>query len=393
MHGTPTQADVAPPLHHPAILAQQPVTTWRTANIDVDFIGTRTRRSRVGMTLDGEAGQDAQVTPAYPSFDEEYFEWVDVLESVEAATDTFVMIELGAGYGRWSMRAALAARRKPGCRFHCVAVEAEPDHFRWMVDHFTDNGVDPSEHDLIWAAVGARPGFVPFWIGDAGSWYGQSVPKRAPVPLPDVRTRRRLKARSVLGRPPAGSPGQREVVWVPCVSLSELLAPYPRVDLIDIDVQGAEVSVLFSAIELLNERVRRIHVGTHSAEIERDLRGLFSDNGWKNLNDYPCLSRAATPYGEIEFGDGVQTWLNPVWPPLPRARTRADNSAEASRLIALLRTRVTELEALNRQLKADKRQVREQRGPSQKGSKPKTATGWPQRLVPRWFTRLSRRRG
>ena len=264
--------------HHAAVLAQQPVTMWSPPDVFVDFIGSKTRRSyEVGMAVERDHARVAQVvTPSYPLFNDEYFEWIDVLETVEAAIDTYVMVELGAGYGRWSVRAALAAARKPSCTFHCVAVEAEPLHFRWMVDHFRDNGVNPDDHDVIWAAVGTEPGFVPFRIGNADSWYGQAIAARPVDPLPAARTRRRLKARSILGRPPIMPATAESRMWVPCVTLSELLAPYSEVDLIHLDVQGSEFDVLAPAIALLNERVRRIHVGTHSTQIEEALRKLFS---------------------------------------------------------------------------------------------------------------------
>ncbi len=48
-----------------------------------------------------------------------------------------------------------------------------------------------------------------------------------------------------------------------------------------------------------------------STTIELGLRELFRGHGWQPVNDYACLSRNPTPYGEIEFGDGVQTWINP----------------------------------------------------------------------------------
>ena len=139
--------------------------------------------------------------------------------------------------------------------------------------------------------------------------------------------RRRLKARSVLGRPPRLPPKEKSLLWVPCVTLAELLAPYPKVDLIDLDVQGSEFDVLAPAIELLNERVQRIHIGTHAAQIEEALRELFGAAGWKKLNDYPCQSRVPTPYGDITFGDGVQTWLNPFRPSSQPSRASAQLAA------------------------------------------------------------------
>src|SRR5262245_9508996 len=47
-----------------------------------------------------------------PQLDEELFEWFDVLESVLSADQSFTMIELGCGFARWLVIAALALRQR-----------------------------------------------------------------------------------------------------------------------------------------------------------------------------------------------------------------------------------------------------------------------------------------
>jgi FkbM family methyltransferase len=396
MPDTLTQAEGVHIQHHPAIRAVELITRWQPASIVVDFIGSSTRRSFcAGMPDHDLAERDQHVAPQYPDFDNEYFEWVDLIESVEEAGESFIMMELGAGFGRWSVRGALATRRKPGCRFTCIAVEAEPRHFQWMLDHFRDNGVEPHEHDLIWAAVDTRSGFTPFEVGKADGWYGQQlIPiKKMSTPLPPARTRRRLKARSYLGRPPVMSAEERVLAWVPCVTLTELLQPYPRVDLLDLDIQGAEVAVLRSAMESLQRRVRRVHVGTHSAQIEEDLRQLFGEQGWEKLNDYPCQSRVSTPYGEIAFGDGVQTWLNPMRRRTVK-RTAPDvmtPQGELEKTVIALTDRVAALESRTQELKAEKVQLREQLRAAVRDRHTRTESGSRvRRLLPRWLARLGR---
>ena len=378
--------------HHPAITAHDAVVGPCSSGFDCDFLGVKTRRSFVSAM----AGHVPDVAPSvtYPSFDEEYFEWIDILEAVEQADETFVMIELGAGYGRWSARAGAAVRRKPNCRFHCVAVEAEPAHFRWIHDHFRDNDIDPDDHELIWAAVGAQPGFVPFWVGAADGWYGQSIAVNQVPPLPDAATRRRLRARSALGRPPVISSDERSVIWTPCVTLADILAPYPRVDLIDLDVQGAEFDVLASTIDLVDQRVRRLHIGTHSPQIEQQLRQLLSAHAWQNIHDYPGQSTAQTPYGAIQFDDGVQTWVNPVVlgadAPSDRKkkRTPAAASADTAKLLRSLRLRIKELRQQNRALKRRNAELRERnRARDEQLRVVKGTRAWPLRLFERWFSK------
>jgi FkbM family methyltransferase len=387
--------DVNQVQHHPAITAHDAVIGPRSNGFDCDFLGVRTRRSFVSAM----AGHVPDVAPAvtYPSFDEEYFEWIDILEAVEQADETFVMIELGAGYGRWCARAAAAVRRKPNCQFQCVAVEAEPAHFRWIHDHFRDNDIDPREHDLIWAAVGARPGFVPFWVGAADGWYGQAIAVTGEKPpLPNVSARRRLRARSALGRPPVVASNDRSVTWIPCVTLADVIAPYPRVDLIDLDVQGAEYDVLASAIDLVNARVRRLHIGTHAPQIERQLRELFTSHNWQLVNDYPGQSSSQTPYGPILFGDGVQTWVNPAAPVVPAAVARSVQSprksaADDGKALRSLRSRITELKQQNRALKRRNAELRERtRARDEQVRDLLRSRWWPLRLVENWVSKRRR---
>src|SRR4051794_20708488 len=124
------------------------------------------------------------VEAALPSFDEEYFEWIALLEAVAAAQGCFTMIELGAGFGRWVVRGGLAAKQR-GLPFKLVAVEAEPAVYAWLRQHFANNGIPPEEHILLNGAATENPGEVRFNIaGPRGSewdernpngWYGQHM--------------------------------------------------------------------------------------------------------------------------------------------------------------------------------------------------------------------------
>lgn len=94
------------------------------------------------------------------------------------------------------------------------------------------------------------------------------------------------------------------------VTLESLLEPLDLVDILDMDIQGVEAEVLESDPLGLARKVRMVHVATHSGENERRLRELFRRLDWELLNDYECGSTAETPWGTIDFQDGVQTWLN-----------------------------------------------------------------------------------
>ena len=297
--------------HHSAVLAVSRESVAKPAGFIVDLVGAQTRVSYfTNLTNKGQAHlENEDVIPPLPPFSETYFEWVDLLESVRDARDRYVICELGAGWGRWCVRAARAVRQLNPLPFRCIAVEAEPQHFRWMREHFADNGIDPDDHDLLWAAAGANSGVVPFAIGAADTWYGQSVCD-GELPSLSARKRRRLRARGLMGLPPRVS-DVRGVSWVPMMTLGEVVTDEPHIDLLDLDIQGLELEVLTAAAQLVDRRVRRVHVGTHSRDIEEGLRRLFRELDWRCVNDYPCQSITQTPYGEISFQDGVQTWIHP----------------------------------------------------------------------------------
>ena len=251
------------------------------------------------------------VRTPYPAFNEEYFEWIDLLESVVATRNSYTMIELGAGTGRWAVRAASAVRHyNPNLSFRLIAVEAEPTHFEWMQLHFTDNGIDPNRHSLVHAALSDTPGEVSFYVGTErgdiapDAWYGQKLTKDYEV---DILVEQAHYGKYQVRRHASGA----RSITVPAITLVSILDGLDYVDLIDSDIQGAELSVIRSSIDELDAKVKRLHIGTHGREIENELRQLLASHGWRCLADYPCFSLEETPWGPIEFQDGVQSWVNP----------------------------------------------------------------------------------
>lgn len=272
---------------HPALA---PFAPWRghaAPGCQVNFLGIQTDVSYVPGTPPTPAGLQ-QTT--HPPLDEEWFEWIDLLECIGSGEGRFVMIELGAGWGRWIANAAVACRRV-GRDYDLVGVEAEPTHFRWMREHLARNGIDPTRVEVVNAAVATRPGHVRFLTGSPGVYY-QSVA--------GIRT-----TLSWIGRRRGWSHR------VPAVTLRGLIDDRDSVDLIDLDIQGAEADVLEASVDALRV-VKRVHIGTHTREVEGRLRRLFTELGWRCVCDYPGESVTMTPLGQVTFQDGVQTWTAPA---------------------------------------------------------------------------------
>jgi FkbM family methyltransferase len=274
----------------------------------LDFLGTSVRH---GFVAPEYATTDPPVVhTGYPPINEDIIAWVDVLRTVTAVKGPFTMVELGAGYGLWSIRAAKAFRQISDAPCHLVAVEAEPLHYKWLRAHFEDNGFHPAEHKLINAAVSGEAGSALFFVGspdgvkfNAPNWYGQRLKREneGSGALSDERYE-----------------GHRVLVlqngWkcieVPVITLSTVLEGLSTVDFVHVDLQGYELDVICTGIDVLKEQVRHVHIGTHSAEIEERLREVFRSHGWHPEFDYPGRGKRSSPYGDIEFDDGVQAWRN-----------------------------------------------------------------------------------
>lgn len=192
--------------------------------------------------------------PSLPSVDEEYLEWAGALEAIAAASGTFTVVELGARWGTWTIRSLVAARRlRPELELHGVLMEPEPHYFAWATEAVRLNGLE---------------GVV------------QLHNNRSTAPL-----------------------------------VLEILRSFSKVDLLDIDIQGAEGGLVYEAIggpaantkvlwAEIEQKVARLHVEIHLGRGARYadaflfgqtehpaaqayLRANSSSPGWISLRHHP----------------------------------------------------------------------------------------------------------
>ena len=234
--------------------------------------------------LEGVTPEELEARPS------EFDQWATLAGAITDAAGRFTMVELGAGFGRWTVYAAAALRTsRPDVRHRLVAVEAEPTHFAWLRRHTRDHGLGRWSRGgtcrLIQAAASGSDGEEDFYVGDPARWYGQALVRPENV-------------------------GADAEVRVKTIRLSHLLRRLGFVDLLDLDIQGAELEVLSEARSELR-RVRRIYVETHSAAIDEALPDLFLD--WTLVAAQPLGASTETPYGPAEYTEGgFQVWLNPA---------------------------------------------------------------------------------
>lgn len=162
-----------------------------------------------------------------PTVDEEYFELADAMMAVASADigGKFIVVEVGARYAPWAVRAMTAARILGRSRsWFAVVVEPEALHVAWLRQHFAMNGFGPDTYRVIQA---------PF------------------------------------DRAPRG------------VTLNETLRGLEHVDFLDMDAQRGEMFLVQSAADSdALRRVRRVHIEGHADHISEHVVSTLERHGF-----------------------------------------------------------------------------------------------------------------
>ena len=273
--------------HHPIFETFECQECTGTGQHVFDFLGGATDVAYKKGWEKWAVKEGTSYKPQYPPVNEHYFDWIALLQRVQAASGTFRMAELGAGWAPWLVRAVLAARQVPSIdSIELVGVEADAVHYGWVKDHFSDNGLGIDQYHMVHGAVAPASTILKFpKIANPDEDYGASL--------------RAVNSKT-------------EFVEVQGYTLESLLSKFSGpIDFLHVDIQGAEYDVLPPAMELLKDTVKGIMVGTHiSSDKHQELYDLFEGNDWEPILIYPRNETVQTEYGEVQFGDGFQYWTN-----------------------------------------------------------------------------------
>jgi hypothetical protein len=159
-----------------------------------------------------------------------------VLRAVDHASDSFAMVELGCGWGCWMSISAIAARLA-GKTVHVTGVEGDEGHLDFAREAMATNDIAPSQYNLIHGVAAARTGsaFFPLQERAGIHWGLEPIFARSPDELERLR----------------GSGEHSEVVTV---SLEAVIGDRPRLDLLHIDIQGGETSLIRDSLDVLTEK-------------------------------------------------------------------------------------------------------------------------------------------
>jgi hypothetical protein len=240
--------------------------------------------------LTGLAGQIEQI-PIPGNWHSDIAEWGAALRAVDLARNTFTMIELGCGWGCW-MNSTGSAARHQGLDVHLIGVEGDQGHLAFARETCDINGFQGPSVTLIHGIAAGQPGTALFPRQDVpGTDWGLQ-----PVLNPRAGERRK-----------ALESGKYEEL--PMVALAEVVAPYSRIDLLQIDIQGGEADLVSACLPTLADRVAYMVIGTHSRQIEGRLCEALLQAGWRLEMERPALLKLGMV--PVVTVDGVQGWRNP----------------------------------------------------------------------------------
>ena len=292
---------------------------WLGAMTDAKF------RAYLGIDRSTIGGTYVQTRRPEVTDGEAWFEAVNQVEAARDARGRFVMVTLGACYGAQAVGCYLALDQINRLPFKLVAVEPEPVNLEWVAQHFRDNGIDPAEQWLIGSAISDTNKPVFFPVGAPGSgaqncystnemgarqYYVETLINNGR----SAEALRNLLLHNTTGLTKQLLPGaafEAEITVMSAVTLSDVLSPFEKVDFLESDIQQSEIVVFPPFMELVTRKVRRVHIGTHGADVHDTLARLFRAHGWDIVFDFAPNSSFDTSLGSFTTNDGVLSAINP----------------------------------------------------------------------------------
>jgi hypothetical protein len=254
-----------------------------------NFLGARVQPAVHPELLNARQGT-VEGLPIPGNWHADIAEWASALKSVEMAHDTYRILELGCGWGCWITNMGVAARSR-GLNVELVGIDGDLGHLEKARATLALNGFSDRSYRLVHGLASHVPGQAIFPRSAPGEVnYGNSA-----KPLPVTR-----------------GPAEQETYSggqiLDCYSIAQL-SDEAVLDLLHVDIQGAECSVLIGSFSHLTRYVRRVLVGTHSRSIEGELMSHFLANGWRLEMERPAIAplQGGLP---VTLIDGVQMWAN-----------------------------------------------------------------------------------
>jgi hypothetical protein len=293
----------------------------------VDFLGCLTDanfRTMWGVDPATQGGRSVVAQEPMISWGEGLFEAYDWLEAAREARDRYAMITLGACYGVQAVGAYKALQLVNPMPAKLCAVEADPENFAWLKKHFRYNGIDPDQHWLLNCALSDTNRPVLFPEGSPGSGANDCMATNdrsarsgyARELVADPNLAERLTKLIVDGDTGVSTnlaPGwdfPASIKFVSAVTLRDVLSPFDRVDLLESDIQLSEKIVFPPAMDVIKQKVKRVHIGTHSGGVHDDLLQALAIRRFEIIFNYAPQTHHETHLGAFDIKDGLISAVN-----------------------------------------------------------------------------------
>lgn len=252
--------------------------------------GVKVNPRHLPSVIGGREGIEPPPIPA--NWHADLAEFGSALRAVDLAKDKFTVVELGCGWGCWLNITGIVAKRR-GLQVNLVGVEGDAGHVKFAHQALQENGFKDSEYSIHHGIAGKQEGYALFPIQEQS---GVAWGLEARFDVPEYEMDELLRT----GR-------YQRLKLIPLSSL--LPDGCDRIDLLHVDIQGAEIPLLPSSIPFLNDKVVMVLVGTHSKQIEADLFESFLAADWVLEVERPAVLAVGRKVQTLV--DGVQLWRNP----------------------------------------------------------------------------------
>jgi hypothetical protein len=256
-----------------------------------NYVGVRVHPRYFPGILDGQGGQ-VEGCPIPCSWHACLAEWGGAFRAVDLARGKFTVIELGCGWGCWLNNTGTAARRR-GLDVHLIGVEGDPGHIEFAREATAVNGFRPEQVTLYHGLAAATSGtaLFPRQAQAGGSWGLE------PIFSADEETRARALA--------IGSHDELTMF-----SIAQLSEGFERIDLLHVDIQGGEADLVAGSLDILQQKIAYMVIGTHSRQIEGQLLSTLLSAGWCLEVERAAVLAVDPNHGPVVVNDGVQCWRN-----------------------------------------------------------------------------------
>lgn len=217
-------------------------------------------------------------------------EWAGCLLTVQRADQRYSIVEVGCGWGCWLNNMGYVASKR-GLDIKLVGIEGDASHLESARRVLAYNGLRDKAVKLVHGVAAPRSGYALFPRSTPGENWGAE-----PIFYPSENQIETLNGTS------------HDLIR--CYTLEELSDGQP-VDLLHIDIQGAEFDFVRENWDHINQLVKHVFVGTHSRVLDGKLAELFLEGEWRIEIERPTVHVVEDGFFSTRI-DGAQLWRNPV---------------------------------------------------------------------------------